>query len=388
MVAIVRVAIIGAGIAGTAAAIALRSLGLDVHVYERRPHDADSTLGAGVVCWPNAAFVLDELGLLDRALARGHRIRAMRRVASTGAPLGSLPTTVIDEALGYPSFAILRASLHELLLERAVSAGAVVHFERGAAAILEGDPRTRLRLADGAIVDADLILGTDGRMRSVARRYVTGDAAPQDRGFVNWIGTVTRPTPTFDPGVVLDVWGVGARFGIVPLSPTRAYWAAGVARTSGGPADPSWPRRFSAWPSPIPELLRARDPAQTREIQIFDHDPIPQWHRHNVLLLGDAAHAAAPTSGQGVAQALEDVWHLHALLRAGADPTTVGPRLYALRSSKAAAIVQVGRTMAASLFDTDESGCAQRNARSLATDFTAAARGIATLWGGGLPLTA
>lgn len=380
-----RVVILGAGIAGSAAALTLRSLGFEVGVYERRsaPEASSRALGAGVVCWPNATFVLRSLGLLDAVTQRGHRICEMRRVSADGLPLGSLSTARVDEVMGFPSVAVSRADLHELLLDGAQRAGARLHFGTGASEILD-DPggASRVQLSDGTAVRADLILGADGRMRSVARAYVGGDATPRSCGFTNWLGTVQMPSATFESGVVVDAWGIGARFGVVPLSNTRAYWAAGLV----GRGHPDWRARFEDWPSPVSSLLRVCDEAQVREIEVFDHDPLPCWHRRNVLLLGDAAHAASPTSGQGVGQALEDVWHLHRILASGCDVPSACTQLFEVRSPKTAAIVGVGRTLARSLFDTDPARCRQRDQRSTATDYTAAAHGIAALWGRDLPL--
>ncbi len=380
-----RALILGAGIAGSAAAIALRSLGIEVDVYERRaqPGAASSELGAGVVCWPNATFVLRSLGLLDAVAECGHRISEMRRASAAGESLGGLPITRIDDRLGFPSLAVLRATLHKLLLERAEQAGARVHFGNGVSEVLDHrDGSAQARFSDGTSAQADLIIGADGRMRSVSRAYVSGDAMPQRCGFTNWLGMVRTSSPTFEPGVVLDVWGLGARFGIVPLSTTEAYWAAGLA--GGGHA--GWRKTFEGWPAPISALLSSVADTQVREVEVFDHDPLPSWHRRNVIVIGDAAHAASPTSGQGVGQALEDAWHLHRILETGCDVHTVGAQLFETRNAKTTAIVEVGRALAGSLFDTDPARCAARNARSLATDFGAAADGVAGLWGRGLPL--
>ena len=380
-----RALILGAGIAGSAAAIALRSLGIDVDVYERRPEPgaASGELGAGVVCWPNATFVLRSLGLLDAVAQQGNPVTQMQRLSVAGEGLGSLPTNRIDERLGFPSLAILRSTLHRLLCDRAEHAGARFQFGNSATGLEDHlDGSATVRLADGTTAQADLIVGADGRMRSASRAYVSGDATPRSCGFTNWLGTVQTSSPTFAPGVVLDVWGQGARFGVVPLSETQAYWAAGLA----GSGHKTWRNAFEGWPAPISEVLSVVGDAHVREIEVFDHDPLPSWHRRNVLVIGDAAHAASPTSGQGVGQALEDVWHLHQILAGTRNASEACKQLFEARSAKTTAIVEVGRSLARSLFDTDPARCQDRDRRSRATDFTAAADGVAGLWGRGLPL--
>ena len=97
-----RAGILGGGIAGLGAAIALRLAGHDVHVFERR-HD-EGGLGAGVVCWPNAAFVLRELGVEIGPVAG--RPRAMRRLDDEGRELGALDLRGLNERLGHPSLSV------------------------------------------------------------------------------------------------------------------------------------------------------------------------------------------------------------------------------------------------------------------------------------------
>lgn len=124
-----------------------------------------------------------------------------------------------------------------------------------------------------------------------------------------------------------------------------------------------------------------------RLIAVHDVDPAGRWHRANVLMLGDAAHASLPTSGQGAAQALEDAWHLPRCLAADAgDLDQALAAFTALRAPKTAAQTMGARQFARELFLTDEDECRRRDARSAQVDPAQLVAGMARGWGSGLPM--
>jgi len=387
-----KIAILGAGVAGVASAIALTQQGFDVTVHERR--DTDANIGAGIVVWPNAAFVLEQLGMLDAIAAAAGRPRAMRRLSRHGAELGALDIGLIDERMGYPSLSILRADFQRILMDKLRALGVPVHYGRRAEHIETADGAgARVQFGDGSALTADLIIGADGRMASCARRYVTGANAPVYQGFVNWIGVYEGPELPLDADAVLDVWGTGERFGIVPVAPGKAYWAGGAAQDTIGARDPAAYldelQRFADWPEPVRRVIAGTPAARINKIYVHDHDPLPVWHRDNVLLVGDAAHAALPTSGQGACQALEDAWHLARCV--AAHPDDPGQALDAftrLRFEKTAGITMAGRSVAGALFNPDEAFCRARDAGSRGADFAGMAAAMADGWSRHLPLRA
>lgn len=380
-----QVAISGGGIAGLSAAIVLRRCGHEVTIYERDTRPSD--IGAGVICYPNATLVLRHLGL-EQAVARvAGRPLTMQRRSHQGEPLGELSLEAINQLIGAPSYSVLRVDLHRILMECAVRAGARIEYGRRVVAVSAAG---ELVFEDGTERMADWVLGADGRMSSPTRRFVLGDAAPRYGGFVNWIGIARTDAEVFEPHAVVDVWGMGERFGIVPISARVAYFAGAASSPllprGCGPFLPALRQRFAGWPEPVEQVLRFADEASINEIYLHDHDPCARWHKGNVLLLGDAAHAPLPTSGQGACQALEDAYHLDQLLQDGTplDPAVFFTRWTDVRRDKANAIIQSGRGFAASLFDEDPGRAAERNRRSRHADFAQAARGMADLWGRGL----
>ena len=386
-----KIAILGAGVAGVASAIALTQQGFDVTVHERR--DTDAHIGAGIVVWPNAAFVLDQLGMLDDMMAVAGRPRTMRRLSRQGADLGALDIGLIDARMGYPSLSILRADFQRILLDKLRSLGVPVRYGRCAEHIETAEGAgARVHFADGTTLTAGLVIGADGRMASCARRYVTGANAPVYQGFVNWIGVVEDAGLALDPDTVLDIWGTGERFGIVPVAPDKVYWAGGAAQDTVGVRDPAayrdeLQRRFAGWPQPVLDIIARTPAARINKIYVHDHDPMPVWHRDNLILVGDAAHAALPTSGQGACQALEDAWHLARCIAADPDsPERAYAAFTRLRFEKTAGIAMAGRGLAASLFNRDEAFCRARDRDSARADFAGFAMAMADGWSRHLPL--
>ena len=118
---------------------------------------------------------------------------------------------------------------------------------------------------------------------------------------------------------------------------------------------------------------------------MHDLEPLPVWSRANVLLVGDAAHAPLPTSGQGACQALEDAWHLaRCLEEAGATLDAALQRFTRIRGPKTAQLTQQARGFAQALFITDPDVCRTRNQQVLAADPVQQVQVMAAGWGQGL----
>lgn len=196
-----KVAISGGGIAGLSIAAVLAKRGHTVRVFERSKGES---LGAGVVCFPNATLILRHFGLEERLRGVAGTPLTMRRSSREGDPLGDLPISTINELVGAPSYSVLRADLHRLLFDFALESGVEIETScQVAGASGEGI----LHLSDGRHVAADWVIGADGRMDSPLRRYVVGENRPRYGGFVNWIGVAESDEDVFDAHVVHDYWG-------------------------------------------------------------------------------------------------------------------------------------------------------------------------------------
>lgn len=386
-----EIGILGGGIAGLSVALALRKQGYNPRVYERRTEPA--TMGAGVTLWPNASFVLDELGLLQDIAAIGGRPLTMRRQDAMGNALGGLDIALLDRTMGYPTYTVLRRHLQKVLLDHAARQGIPVEFGHQAVAIeLDTHGRAVARFENGASIRPDLLIGADGRMESVARKFVAGDNTPVYQGFVNWIGVAQGPHALVDDISIQDFWGAGERFGCVPICPELVYWAAAQARplnevTPTADLRKEVEKLFARWPEPVLAIIRATPENAIRLIAVHDLEPLHTWSRANVLLVGDAAHAPLPTSGQGACQALEDAWHLARCLDgASGSLDDVFQAFAKIRASKTARLAEQGRIFARGLFATDPETCCIRNDRAKASDPVHDVQVLAAGWGQGLPM--
>lgn len=384
-----KIAILGGGVAGVGSAIALKQKGFDVGVYER--HESASNIGAGVVIWPNAAFVLDRLGVLSEIEAVSARPIAMRRLSSVNEELGAIDIEQINRLMGYPSFSILRSDLQNILISKLESLGVAIEYAHTVTNIETKDSnQAEAHFQNGVKITADILIGADGRMASHARQYVCDDNAPVYQGFINWIGIHESDEQLFEDVALADYWGVGARFGIVPVSKDKAYWAGGIACADIGSRNPSeygaeLHAIFSEWPRAVKMMIKDTPAERINKIHVHDHDPVQTWHRHNLILIGDAAHAALPTSGQGACQALEDAWHLaNCLHESPGDIQHAFDKFTGIRLKKTTAITIAAREFASSLFNGDKTFCAARNESSRKTDFAKMAAAISRGWAQGL----
>ncbi|MGV2909723.1 FAD-dependent monooxygenase [Achromobacter sp. AGC25] len=386
-----EIGILGGGIAGLSVALALRKRGYKPRVYERRTEPA--TMGAGVTLWPNASFVLEELGLLQDIDAIGGRPLTMRRQDAAGNALGGLDIALLDRTMGYPTYTVLRRHLQEVLLDHVARAGIPVEFGHRAAGIeLDANGRAVAHFENGASIRPDLLIGADGRMDSVARKFVAGDNTPVYQGFVNWIGVAQGQHALVDDISIRDFWGAGERFGCVAIRPQLVYWAAAQVRPLSEAIPTADVRKevedlFAGWPEPVAHIIRATPANAIRLIAVHDLEPLHTWSRANVLLVGDAAHAPLPTSGQGACQALEDAWHLVRCLDGASGNLDKAFRAFTkIRSPKTAKLAEQGRGFARGLFATDPEICRVRNERAKASDPVRDVQVLTAGWGQGLPM--
>ncbi|UYK78574.1 FAD-dependent monooxygenase [Xanthomonas sacchari] len=263
---------------------------------------------------------------------------------------------------------------------------------RAVAIDLDAGGKAVARFENGKSICPDLLIGADGRMGSVARKFVAGDNTPIYQGFVNWIGVAQGNGPLLSDMAIHDYWGSGDRFGCVPIRTDLVYWAAAQARQLPEAKPAAEMRKevmdlFAEWPGPVARLIEATPAQSIQLIAVHDVEPLHTWSRANVLLVGDAAHAPLPTSGQGACQALEDAWHLARCLdEAGGALDRALPRFAAIRGPKTTKLAEQGRMFARGLFAQDPETCRLRNERAKASDPLRDAQAMAAGWSQGLPM--
>ncbi|WP_245626259.1 FAD-dependent monooxygenase [Stenotrophomonas humi] len=306
-----------------------------------------------------------------------------------------LDITLLDQIMGYPTHTILRRDLQAVLLDHVARVGIPVEFGHRAVAIeLDESGRGVALFENGERIRPDLLIGADGRMNSVARSFVAGDNRPIYQGFVNWIGVAQGKDALVNEIGIQDYWGPGHRFGCVAIRSDLVYWAAAQARPLPGKEAATNLHKevmdlFAGWSGPVARLIDATPGHSIQRIAVHDLEPLKTRSRANVLLVGDAAHAPLPTSGQGACQALEDAWHLARCLEGnGGCLDEALLRFASVRRPKTAKLAEQGRVFARGLFTTDPEACRIRDERAKASDAVRDAHAMAEGWSQGLPMGA
>jgi 2-polyprenyl-6-methoxyphenol hydroxylase-like FAD-dependent oxidoreductase len=289
-----RVLVVGGGIGGLSAAIAVRGQGHEVAVLERAPRL--EAVGAGITLFGNAMDALGNIGVAEAVAAAGAPATHSAILTSDGRELTAMPTDLLGGAV-----AVHRADLQAALQEAAgdIRLGVeITSVDQSADGVVA-------RAADGTEERGDLLIGADG-LWSRARDAVAS-ATPRYSGYVAWRGV--SPV-TVEPGRLSESWGVGERFGLVDIG-SRTYWFATANLPEGETDTPSDRKaelmlRFAGWHQPIKAVLEATPDGAILRIDVYFIDPLPRWSEGRIVLLGDAAHGTTPGVGQGAAQAIED----------------------------------------------------------------------------------
>jgi salicylate hydroxylase len=319
-----KVLIVGGGIGGITAMLALRQRGIEAQLFEQAA--AFGQVGAGLQVSSNAACILIRLGLGE----------ALKRVATypdgrdyrgwdTGERLYYTPLGQKAEAhFGSPYYAAHRAELLDVLLSGLGKQGVQLgsRIER----IEQDQNSVSLTLAGGSTVQGDILIGADG-IHSMVRTQLFGKELPRYTGNVAWRGLVpAERVAHLDLGSVVGVW-MGPNRSIVQyyVSAGKTFNWIGISRSSQ-PAQESWLAEgktedilaeYDGWHSTIRTII-AETPKVLRQA-LYDREPLPDWRVGRVVLMGDAAHPMMPFYAQGGAQSIEDAYVLAGCIAEGQD---------------------------------------------------------------------
>lgn len=307
--------IIGAGIGGLSAAIALSKVGIQVDVFEKAVDLKPA--GAGIVLYPNALMALRRIDMFESVADAGSFVSRGKYLSQSGKLLVDLDMNSAN--LGQASIGIHRARLHKVLLDKlgmdrvklGCSVDRVVQDGQSATAIFE----------NGDSVKADILIGADG-IHSAVRQCLLGDEDLRYSGVFAWRGVAKLNSDFIQPQSGLLIFGRGVQFGATHIGDGQIYWFGAVCDRDGVGDRKSKQdvlRVFRGWTDPVEQLIEATQESDILSHNLYDREPVSSWGQGRVTLLGDAAHPMTPFMGQGGCQALEDSIALAASLKDGTD---------------------------------------------------------------------
>ena len=324
------IAIVGGGLGGLTAALALQSRGLDVHVFEQA--EVLREIGAGVSIQPNAARLLRRIGLEEQLRKIGVPIGGVVLRSSQGDPVIT-PTGPATPAFsrGDQGYNVHRSDFLTLLFD-ALPRGAVALGHRCVQLEDQAD-RIRLFFANGATAEADVVIGSDG-IHSLIQRAIGLQNQPRGEGTMAYRGLVP---------VERLPWASELRDPLLWLGSGRSFLLYPVARgklinmvafvPSDSDKEESWSApgdlnalaaEYEGWDQRVQDVIRSLH--ETFRWGIYDRAPLPYWSKGCVTLMGDAAHPMVPHVGQGAGQSIEDAFTLAVLLEK-CNKDEVGERL-------------------------------------------------------------
>jgi 2-polyprenyl-6-methoxyphenol hydroxylase-like FAD-dependent oxidoreductase len=290
----VQLAIIGGGIGGLTAALALRQCGFEPEVFEQAPALLD--VGSAIALWPNAMRVLDRLQLADKILERAGVLEEVRWLDQHGRLINGVR---ISGGRRFPSVALHRADLQHILLQALPETS--IHLGHSLVSYELRDCHVITKFTNGNSIESDFLIAADGVHSRVRAEFIK-DGDPIERGYTIWRGISPAILSAIPPGTALELYGRGKRFGIGPIGLGRTGWWATVNNNHADDLS----ELFAGWYRPVLELIETTPPSSILKTGAFDRLPVRNWGDRRMTMLGDAIHPTTPNLGQGGCLAMED----------------------------------------------------------------------------------
>ncbi|MGH3852906.1 MAG: FAD-dependent oxidoreductase [Pseudonocardiaceae bacterium] len=356
--------VVGGGIAGAAVALALHKAGIDVAVHEAHPESSGDE-GAFLTLAENGMRALRQIDAAGVVAQASAPLRAMRVCGGDGTEIAA---AALGDGQG-PGYRYLTRARLCMVLQREVRRRGIV-LRRGERLVAAG-PEGRgvvASFANGIQTSADLLIGADGVRSTVRGVLDPHGAAPRYVGQRVFYGYAVDTGVSGDPDCIHFVRG-GAAFGYLVTEREGTWWFARVSdeelacdRIDAG-TTVGWVAELEALlrNEPVP-LAIVRSARRVLVTNAYDLAGVRIWHRGRMVIIGDAAHAASPATGQGASMALEDAVVLAKALRDMPDPESAFAVYERLRRDRVEANTAASAGMSASPTPADARSSARQSA--------------------------
>lgn len=333
-----KIAIIGGGIGGLTTALALQKNNLNVTVYESAPEI--KPVGTGIIMANNAMQVFDKLGIRHKIENAGHKISTIKITDPQLKTLSDVQLNKFESKYGVHNAAIHRGDL-QIILAKEIGFENIQLSKR--LAKIEKNEDYRLTFEDGTITNADVIIGADG-IKSLVRNQIMNIGKLRYYGQKCWRGVADLDWATQYKHQAYEAWGKGRRFGFVRINHRKVYWYAVVNETLVKKSN-NLTELFTDFNADVVRMILETPKENIFMSDIIDLEPISQWQKDRVCLIGDAAHATTPNMGQGACQAIEDAYILGKLFGEGKIVEEVFSQYENLRMKKVHYIVNTSASI-------------------------------------------
>ena len=311
-----KIGIVGAGLGGTTAAVALQQRGFQVVVYEQAPQLDE--VGAGITVGPNATRVLAALGLEDEIQALASATPHVGTLDyRTAERLSYVPRGAAEYLRLYGAVVrhMHRADMHTVLLNALDAEQDCLRLDHRLVQIQQNEERVTLQFENGQVDDCDVVVACDG-IKSLIRDRLFATEPPEFTGYVAWRGLVERkrvPDVSVDPHFA-SFAAENKNFARYPVCNGTLINYVAVARMPEFKTE-SWNARadisevlpkFAGWHKDVIQIIEATPAEGCLRWALHTRQPLNTWTEGRVTLLGDAAHPMTPFLGMGAAMAIED----------------------------------------------------------------------------------
>lgn len=342
------VLIIGGGVAGPVTAIALQKAGINATIYEEYGRGADG-VGAFLTLAVNGIAALGTLDLHPLVRDKGFATTKMSLGMGGRKPMAEFGFGVALPD-GTSTLTITRAELYGALRDEAVRRGIQVEYGKRLVSATPTKDGVTAKFADGTTAHGDLMVGADG-LRSAVRKIIDPNApAPRYVPLLNAGGYAKGLGLDIEPGHMHMVFGRELFYAYVANPNGDVWWFA----------NPRQPKELSReelaavpWRDRLLELF-ATEASLARDLvnasdeifagwNTYDFPKVPTWHQNQMIIIGDAAHATSPASGQGASMAIEDAVTLAMCLRDNASVPNAFASYESLRRTRVERVVAQGK---------------------------------------------